>query len=372
MKYMQFSIQMVRRFFLTVMLLSAAFATAQAQATGTVIPSVCFEAKTETLTRMLTNNLTPGAGGGSSNQSPVIDQAAPLGFYTIVYNPGGATQEVLSARIVENSGTRISFGSGVPENQTFLYSHAAGETMHLISVGDAVYGYNNTSDAALTIPRGILTRNYFIPGATIYPNQPMIFHPGIHQDVMRLKMTSVSASTWFLNGGEAAVNPAAGQSCANINYQGRLSDSGIAANGQYDLQFQMFDTENGGAAQSDLITIENVQVTNGIFTVSLFLGASLTGNQKARFLQIGVRPGVSTDAFSILTPRQPITDSPFAVNAQRAFSVSGGFVQLPLTSNTPPSFDCDQAAEYGQTRVDAVNNKLYICTSTGWKSTVLQ
>jgi hypothetical protein len=73
--------------------------------------------------------------------------------------------------------------------------------------------------------------------------------------------------TWFLNGGKVASTAGAEQSCSTITYQGRLSAAGNAANGQYDLQFQAFDTETGGAAQSELITLENVQVTNGIFTV---------------------------------------------------------------------------------------------------------
>jgi hypothetical protein len=48
-----------------------------------------------------------------------------------------------------------------------------------------------------------------------------------------------------------------------------------------------------------------------------------------------------------------------------------GYVQLALTSGAPPAADCDAEAEYGRMKVDATGNKLYICTSTGWKSTAL-
>jgi hypothetical protein len=48
-----------------------------------------------------------------------------------------------------------------------------------------------------------------------------------------------------------------------------------------------------------------------------------------------------------------------------------GYVQLALTTGAPPAADCDAASEYGRMKVDATGNKLYICTSTGWKSTAL-
>ena len=48
-----------------------------------------------------------------------------------------------------------------------------------------------------------------------------------------------------------------------------------------------------------------------------------------------------------------------------------GYIQLALTSGAPPAADCDNATKYGRMKVDATGNKLYVCTSTGWKSTVL-
>ena len=323
-----------RTIFLLTLIICAALATARAQSTGTVIPTVCFEAKPETLTRTLTNNLNPGPVSGSANPSNAqINQPLPPGYYTIVFNPGGATQETLYGRSPGGNNPQIYYGSVVGTDQSYLYAHTAGETVNFISVGEAVFGYNNTGDAAVTIPKGILTRNYFAPGFTTYSIQPSVFQPGVHQDVMRLKMLPNSTDTWYLNGGQATPNPGAGQSCAYITYQGRLSDGGNAANGQFDLQFQAFDAATGGAAQSDLITVENVQVTNGVFTVQLFFGAAFAGNSKARFLQIGVRPGNSTDAFNLLTPRQPITDVPYAVNAQTAENATNATNAANLAGN---------------------------------------
>lgn len=116
---------------------------------------------------------------------------------------------------------------------------------------------------------------------------------------------------------------------------------------------------------------------NGVFTVQLNFFSSFANNQNTRFLEIGVRPGAATgnDPFTILTPRQLITTVPFAVNAQTATNVSGGFVQLPLVTAAPPNTiegGCGNSANLGNLKVDAGGNRLYVCTATGWKSVPLQ
>ena len=179
--------------------------------------------------------------------------------------------------------------------------------------------------------------------------------------------------TWIIEGAQVSTSSTTPR-CATITYQGRLTDANAAANGQYDLQFKAFDALTGGTAQSGNVTVENAQVTNGIFTVQLNFGLAFTNNYNARFLEIGVRPGSATgnDPFTLLTPRQPLTQVPFAINAQTATNVLGGTVQLPLTTNAPPAAECDETSEIGKMKVDGTNNRLYVCTATGWKSTVLQ
>ena len=346
----------------------ASFACVRAQANGTVIPSVCFEAKPETFTRTATANF-------NFISSIRLNQVVPDGFYSLVINPSGMTEERFAFGRTIFDGTILIGGPGLP-SQTFQFNHSAGETILLIAEGDAVYGYNNTSSAAVTIQRGVTTRNYFAPGTSAYAQQPFVFQPGVHENVITLKVLAAVPYTWYLDNGQATSTANAAQGCATITYQGRLSDAGGVANGQYDLQFQAFDSLTGGASQSELIKLEDVQVTNGVFTVPLNVGSTLTNNLKARFLQIRVRPGAGTgnDPFTVLMPRQPLTQVPYAVNAiiaQTASSVSGA-VRLLLTTNAPPATECDTAAEHGQMKVDAVNNRLYICTTTGWKSTVLQ
>lgn len=345
-----------------VLIVCGGFAAARAQ---TVIPLVCFEAKPETLTRSLTNSFCPGrTDAGACNLKPVgFSPAVPFGYYTVILNPG-PTQDTLYGH--SGSGGLKLYSAGLP-SQSFSFAHAPGETVLMISDGEAVYGYNNLSSTTVNIPRGVSSLNFFVPGDLVYSQQPNSFPPGVDGDVMRLKaIAGAPLATWYLNDGEAVPSISAGQGCGTITYQGRLSDAGNPANGQFDLQFQAFNTLTDGIAQSELIALEDVQVTNGIFTVPLFFGSTLINNFKARFLQIGVRAGNSTGAFTVLTPRQPLTTVPFAVNAQTAFDV-----RLQLTAGAPLSAECS-TSEHGRMKVDATNNKLWICTATGWKSTVLQ
>src|SRR5712692_5052776 len=70
----------------------------------------------------------------------------------------------------------------------------------------------------------------------------------------------------------------------SFTYQGRLTDGGTAANGNYDLQFVLFDASSGGT-QVGSQTINTVLVSNGVFTVSLDFGANAF-NGANRFLEI--------------------------------------------------------------------------------------
>jgi hypothetical protein len=104
----------------------------------------------------------------------------------------------------------------------------------------------------------------------------------------------------------------------SFTYQGQLQDGGSPANGSYDLQFGLFDAlTNGNQAASTLI-IQDVTVTSGIFSVSLDFGQAFPG--ASRWLEIAVRPGASTGSFTTLSPRQPITSTPYAITSLNASS----------------------------------------------------
>src|SRR6266480_2772570 len=134
---------------------------------------------------------------------------------------------------------------------------------------------------------------------------------------------------------------------SSFTYQGRLTDGGAVANGNYDLQFALFDSLSGGAQVGSTQTINTVAVSNGVFTVSLDFGASaFTG--ASRFLEISARP--TGGSFTLLTPRQPITSTPYAVrslNASSADSVpasgvpagSGNYIQNSAGQQASSNFN---------------------------------
>ena len=103
----------------------------------------------------------------------------------------------------------------------------------------------------------------------------------------------------------------------SFTYQGRLTDAGAPASGPYDFEFRLFDA--AGTQVGAPLLREDVQVTNGVFTVTLDFGASaFTG--ETRLIEIGVRPGAGVDPFTTLSPRQSVTSAPYAVRTLSAAS----------------------------------------------------
>lgn len=116
--------------------------------------------------------------------------------------------------------------------------------------------------------------------------------------------------------------------CANFSlgqtsvftYQGKLTDMSAAANGQYDFTFRLHDAASGGTQIGTDAFLDNVPVAGGVFTVNLDFGAAAFSNGTERFLEISVRSGTSTGAFTTLAPRQSITSAPFAIQTLKAAS----------------------------------------------------
>ena len=78
---------------------------------------------------------------------------------------------------------------------------------------------------------------------------------------------------------------------SGFTYQGRLTDGGTAANGNYDLQFALWNSLSGGAQVGSTQTLNTVAVSNGVFTVTLDFGANAFPGA-SRFLEISARPSV--------------------------------------------------------------------------------
>ena len=99
-----------------------------------------------------------------------------------------------------------------------------------------------------------------------------------------------------------------------FTFQGRLTDGGAPANGLYDFQFGVRDALTAGNAVGSPLTLNPVGVTNGLFNVTLDFGAGVfTG--AARWLEVGARTNGSASAYTVLTPRTPVSPVPYAMLA---------------------------------------------------------
>jgi hypothetical protein len=85
-----------------------------------------------------------------------------------------------------------------------------------------------------------------------------------------------------------------------FNYQGRITESGIPANGSYDLTFSLFSNPNTSIAIAGPVTRTATAVSNGMFFVALDFG-SAAFDGSGRWLQIGIKTNGSIRATSAAT-----------------------------------------------------------------------
>jgi hypothetical protein len=98
-----------------------------------------------------------------------------------------------------------------------------------------------------------------------------------------------------------------------FSYQGELRDAGAPANGLFDLELCLFD-QLAGASALACVSAADVPVENGLFSTAVDFGNSaFVGEQ--RFLELRVRPGASSGAYTPLAPRQLIRAAPEALRA---------------------------------------------------------
>jgi hypothetical protein len=148
-----------------------------------------------------------------------------------------------------------------------------------------------------------------------------------------------SINLWFIALTLAVSGLGAGAQGTAFTYQGRLNDGASPANGTYDLRFAIYDsTNNPGVLIAGPVTNSAATVSNGLFTATLDFGNVFDGT--ARFLEIAVRTngGVS---FVVLTPRQALTPTPYAIFANSASNLLGALSPSQLSGiySNPVNFN---------------------------------
>ncbi len=140
-----------------------------------------------------------------------------------------------------------------------------------------------------------------------------------------------------------------------FTYQGRLSDNAALADGFYDFQFRLFRDAAATALLGNVITRSNVEVVDGLFTVTVnFGGAGLLFDGDRRWLELSVRTAGS-GSYTALSPAQEITAAPHAT-----FSSFAGFAEMAEASMG----DLTDAYNNGSI-LDAASGPLQILNSAG-------
>jgi hypothetical protein len=116
--------------------------------------------------------------------------------------------------------------------------------------------------------------------------------------------------------GSASASPLNAALGTGFTYQGKLTDGGVPANGSYDLEFKLYTAISGGIQIGSTVVKNDATVSAGLFTVQLDFGNVFDGT--ALYLEIGVRAGASTGAYTALTPRTQLTATPYAIYASKA------------------------------------------------------
>ncbi len=134
-----------------------------------------------------------------------------------------------------------------------------------------------------------------------------------HHQVMLSSLLCLVLTAVLLPDHQIAASPLG----TNFTYQGYIQDTGSPAQGNYDLEFRVYDGPETTTAM--LLGTDRhcaVEVHQGLFNVSVDFGDIYDGS--ALWLEIGVAPAGACDAttpFNYLAPPQPLTATPYALFA---------------------------------------------------------
>jgi hypothetical protein len=101
-----------------------------------------------------------------------------------------------------------------------------------------------------------------------------------------------------------------------FTYQGQLTSGGSPANGNFDIEFALYISASGGTAV-DTVDVSGIAVSEGLLNASVdFTDVPFDG--QALWIEVRVRPGGTTGAYTVLSPRQALSATPYAL-----FALSG-------------------------------------------------
>jgi hypothetical protein len=157
-----------------------------------------------------------------------------------------------------------------------------------------------------------------------------------------------------------------------FTYQGQLKNNNALFNGTCDFQFSLHDAVTSGNQIGGIQTKNNVAVSNGLFTVNLDFG-NAAFNGEGRWLDIQVRCPAGSGSYTALSPRQPLTATPYALSLVPGTIISGPVaspaIEVINTTNTGWA-----AAIYGEIRSNTDDSMAiygYSKATGGWSNGVV-
>ena len=152
-----------------------------------------------------------------------------------------------------------------------------------------------------------------------------------------------------------------------FTYQGQLNQGGVPVNGNVNLRFGLYDAAISGANLGARQILTAVPVANGLFTVELNgsgqFGASAF-NGEARWLEVEVCTDPACNSATVLSPRQALTATPYALTAAKPWNISGSNISFSGGNvgigTASPQGPLDAASGTGSfVRVDATNGDVH-------------
>jgi hypothetical protein len=144
---------------------------------------------------------------------------------------------------------------------------------------------------------------------------------------MRVRILSFTGVALLLGSSASFATPLG----TSFTYQGQLESSGLPLDGTADVIFRLFDAASGGTQIGVQQQVNNVTVEKGLFTAGIDFGAA-SFNGDARWLEIAVRSPAGGGEFTVLSPRQALTATPYALQTRGIFVDSTNRVGIGTTS----------------------------------------
>lgn len=107
-----------------------------------------------------------------------------------------------------------------------------------------------------------------------------------------------------------------------FTYQGQLKDASGPVTNSCDFQFDLWDALSGGSQVGSTLSLTSVAVSQGLFMVQLDFGVNAFSGS-ARWLGIAVRCPTGSGVYNTLSPRQPLTPTPYSLYSANADTVDG-------------------------------------------------